>query len=73
MLNSTFSIPARQRTIAPGEFLFSEGQTGGVWRVVSGVLRLDQAEGSDSVLVMLAQTGDLVGFEALFVFAPIEY
>ena len=60
MLNSSVasSLPA-------GQLLFQAGQQGGLWRVVSGVVRLDQPEAGGRVLVMLAQAGDLLGFESL--------
>lgn len=48
-----------------GEVLFERGSAQGVWRVVSGVIRLDQPHSGRRMLVQLALPGDLVGFEAL--------
>lgn len=56
--------PARL-ALATGHTLFQAGQQGGLWRVVSGVVRLDQADDHGRVLVMLAQPGDVLGFETL--------
>ena len=52
-------------TLAAGEPLFAAQAQGGLWRVVSGLVRLDQVGPSGTVLVMLAQAGDLLGFESL--------
>lgn len=57
--------PAPSHQLAAGEVLFHAGQCGGLWRVVSGLVRLDQVGNDGTVLVMLAQTGDLLGFESL--------
>lgn len=54
-----------QWALAAGESLFQAGERGGLWRVVSGLVRLDQVGPRDTVLVMLAQAGDLLGFESL--------
>ena len=54
-----------QWALAAGEPLFNAGQSGGLWRVVSGLVRLDQTGPAGPMLVMLAQAGDLLGFESL--------
>ena len=48
-----------------GQPLFRAGQAHALWRVVSGVVRLDQSHPDSPVLVMLTLPGDLLGFEAL--------
>lgn len=53
------------RDLAAGDVLFHAGQRGGLWRVVSGLVRLEQVGTDHTVLVMLAQAGDLLGFESL--------
>ena len=62
---SVTPAPAARLALAQGHTLFQAGQQGGLWRVVSGVVRLDQAEDHGRVLVMLAQAGDVLGFETL--------
>lgn len=62
--SATPASPARL-ALAQGHTLFQAGQQGGLWRVVSGVVRLDQSEDHGRVLVMLAQPGDVLGFETL--------
>lgn len=59
-------VPSTCHTLDAGQVLFASGQNHTVWRVVSGVLRLDQAHNGGSVLVTLALPGDLVGFETLY-------
>ena len=49
-----------------GQVLFASGHSHTLWRVESGVLRLDQAHNGGSMLVTLALPGDLVGFETLY-------
>ena len=53
-----------------GQVLHHGGEPHTLWRVVSGVLRLDQTSrgstGGNTVLVTLALAGDLVGFETLY-------
>lgn len=41
------------------------GEQGGLWRVVSGVVRLDRPSKDGPVLVMLVQAGDVLGVESL--------
>lgn len=62
---SATPAPAARLALAQGHILFQAGQQGGLWRMVSGVVRLDQAEDHGRVLVMLAQAGDVLGFETL--------
>lgn len=45
--------------------IFQAGQTGGVWRVRQGVVRLDRHCGPVRLPVQLALPGDLIGIEAL--------
>lgn len=52
-------------SLEAGAPLFAAKEQGGLWRVVSGLVRLDQVGPSGAVLVMLAQAGDLLGFESL--------
>ena len=49
-----------------GQALHQSGEQHTLWRVVSGVLRLDQTFRGSSVLVTLALAGDLIGFETLY-------
>lgn len=49
-----------------GQALHQNGEPHTLWRVVSGVLRLDQTFRGSSVLVTLALAGDLIGFETLY-------
>lgn len=48
-----------------GEPVFQAGHAATLWRVQTGVLRLDQHADGSAQLVMLALPGDLVGTEAL--------
>ncbi|MEZ5703204.1 MAG: hypothetical protein R3E42_16470 [Burkholderiaceae bacterium] len=50
---------------ASNQFIFLAGETGPVWRVVEGVVRLDRAAGPVCQPVQLALPGDLVGSEVL--------
>jgi CRP-like cAMP-binding protein len=58
------SAPAL-RTLESGHLLIEAGQDGPVWRVRSGVLRLERPGQDGTMLVQLALPGDLVGVEAL--------
>lgn len=58
------SAPAL-RTLESGHLLIEAGQDGPVWRVHSGVLRLERPGQDGTMLVQLALPGDLVGVEAL--------
>jgi hypothetical protein len=51
--------------IAAGQCMGETGEQGGLWRVLSGVVRLDRAGKEGPVLVMLAQPSDLLGVESL--------
>lgn len=53
-----FKLPA-------GAPVFSRGGQSGLWRVVSGVVRLDQRGTDSAMLVSLALPGDLIGYETL--------
>ena len=53
------------RTLESGQLLIEAGQDGPVWRVRSGVLRLERPGQDGTMLVQLALPGDLVGVEAL--------
>lgn len=45
--------------------IFQAGQTGSIWRIVRGVVRLDRQGGPLRLPVQLALPGDLIGVEAL--------
>lgn len=51
--------------VEAGQCIGETGEQGGLWRVVSGVIRLDRLGKEGPVLVMLAQAGDLLGVESL--------
>ncbi len=53
------------RAFRIGETLFEAGAPGSPWRVVSGSVRLDRANGSDSGFASLALRGDVIGAETL--------
>lgn len=57
--------PVPVRVSAGHAPIFQAGQTGAVWRVVHGVVRLDRRCGPTSLPVQLALPGDLIGIEAL--------
>lgn len=62
-MSAQSSLPVR---VAPGHSpIFRAGQTGPVWRVREGVVRLDRSGGPSSLPVQLALPGDLIGVEAL--------
>jgi CRP-like cAMP-binding protein len=50
---------------ANAESVFQAGETGQVWRVVEGLVRLDRDKGPDRQPVQIAVPGDLIGTEAL--------
>ncbi len=57
------AVPLR---LAAGQApIFQAGQTGPVWRVIQGVVRLDRQGGPVRLPVQLALPGDLIGVEAL--------
>lgn len=53
------------RSLPSGHTLIEAGQRGPVWRVLSGVLRLERPGQDGQMLVQLALPGDLIGVEAL--------
>lgn len=55
--------PAKE--LCAGERFFRAGDSGPVWQVVNGLLRLEREEPSGTGLVHLAQTGDLIGAESV--------
>lgn len=59
-------LPAEPLRVSAGHSpIFQPGQTGGVWRVRQGVVRLDRPCGPIRLPVQLALPGDLIGVEAL--------
>lgn len=54
-----------ERELCAGERFFRAGDSGPVWQVVKGLLRLEMEEPSGTGLVHLAQTGDLIGAESV--------
>lgn len=53
------------RSLPSGHTLIESGQRGPVWRVLTGVLRLERPGLDGQMLVQLALPGDLIGVEAL--------
>lgn len=53
------------RDIRRGGILFTAGTSTGVWRILSGAVRLDHVDASGSRFVRLAVAGDCVGEETL--------
>jgi len=53
------------RDIHRGGVLFTAGTSTGVWRILSGAVRLDHVDASGSRFVRLAVAGDCVGEETL--------
>lgn len=53
------------RELCAGERFLRAGDSGPVWQVVKGLLRLEMKEPSGSGLVHLAQAGDLIGAESV--------
>ena len=51
--------------LASAEAVFQAGETGRVWRVVQGLVRLDRDAGLEFQTVQIAMPGDLIGTEAL--------
>ncbi|AOW14651.1 hypothetical protein LPB72_05255 [Hydrogenophaga crassostreae] len=50
---------------ASAQAVFQAGESGTVWRVVQGLVRLDREAGSERHPVQIAVPGDLIGTEAL--------
>ena len=61
---SPFSASAAQ-SLPRGQMLVEAGRQGAVWRVLSGVIRLERPTRDGHVLVQLALPGDLIGVETL--------
>lgn len=57
------SVPMQE--LAPGQRLFSAGDSGPVWQVVSGAVRLEALQPSGMSLVDFALPGDLIGAESV--------
>lgn len=53
------------RSLPSGHTLIEAGQLGPVWRVITGILRLERLGQDGQMLVQLALPGDLIGVEAL--------
>ena len=66
-MHSICSDPASGaiRDIRRGGVLFAAGTSTGVWRILSGALRLDHVDGNGSRFVRLAIAGDCVGEETI--------
>lgn len=47
------------------QFVFMAGESGPVWRVVEGIVRIDRINGQSHQPVQLALPGDMIGTEAL--------
>lgn len=68
-LKVSFRTPTPARELMRADTVWSAGDGGPLWRVVHGVLRLDQPtlDGTSAAsMVRLALPGDLLGLEALF-------
>lgn len=59
------SDPTRGLACASNQPIFLAGESGPVWRVVEGVVRLDRESGPVRQPVQLALPGDLIGAETL--------
>lgn len=55
----------RPLALAPGQLLLHAGQSGPLWRVASGALRIECMADGAGATVQLALPGDCVGLEAL--------
>lgn len=64
VLTGSFT-PETVRTLERAQTVFRQGETGSVWRVVQGWVRIDRQLGQRHLLVQLAQPGDLIGAEVL--------
>ena len=65
LLDQDTTCGARVVEIAAGQRLFGAGDSGPVWQLVKGVMRLETNQPSEGRLVHLVQTGDLVGAESV--------
>lgn len=61
----TPSVRVDARAFAKAESVFLAGETGPVWRVLEGIVRLDRDSGPIRQPVQLALPGDLIGVEPL--------
>ncbi|MDM7948644.1 hypothetical protein [Hydrogenophaga sp.] len=61
----TSSVSGVALACASNQSIFLSGESGPVWRVVEGVVRLDHTSGPIRQPVQLALAGDLIGTEAL--------
>lgn len=61
----TSAVLSRAQACASNQSIFLAGESGPVWRVVAGVVRLDHDHGPVRQPVQLALPGDLIGTEAL--------
>jgi len=61
----TSTVPSVALVCASNQSIFLSGESGPVWRVVEGVVRLDRDTGPIRQPVQLALPGDLIGTEAL--------
>ena len=62
-MTSTYS--SVERVCTSQQSVFLAGESGPVWRVVQGIVRLDRQSGPVCQPVQLALPGDLIGIEAL--------
>lgn len=62
---NTCTPAAPLQRLESGRILVESGQRATVWRVLSGVLRLERPSPDGQMLIQLALPGDLVGVEAL--------
>jgi CRP-like cAMP-binding protein len=61
----TSAVSHQALACASNQSIFLAGESGPVWRVVEGVVRLDRDSGPVRQPVQLALPGDLIGTEAL--------
>jgi CRP-like cAMP-binding protein len=57
--------PAAVQHRASAETVYQTGESGPVWRLIEGLVRLDRHQGGVRQVVHLALPGDLIGVEAL--------
>lgn len=57
--------PLASLACASAQAVFQAGESGAVWRVVQGLVRLDREAGPERQPVQIAVPGDLIGTEAL--------
>lgn len=65
MTSPMSGVPAAALACASNQPIFLAGESGPVWRVVEGVVRLDRESGPVRQPVQLALPGDLIGAETL--------